>query len=225
MDSVAGESTRSENRGQDARRRISGNFRWAGTSNYCSLSLIAGVRSLGIEIRAGLHTGEVEVEENDRGYCSARRRAGCGAGRTERVPRNPDSEGFGRGRRCQLLRTRQASTLRAWPTLSICLPWRLANFDATCMSALDHKQTFRSAIAMSAFPSIADMCSATRHVRYVPTADIWWLFDHFVCASLQAGGTLRPRALAVFRLITNSYLVGACTGRSAGFSPLKIRLT
>src|SRR5262249_15328506 len=33
-------------------------------------------------------------------------------------------------------------------------------------------------------------------------------------------GTSRPSALAVLRLITRSYLVGACTGRSAGFSPL-----
>ena len=32
------------------------------------------------------------------------------------------------------------------------------------------------------------------------------------------GGTVRPSALAVLRLITSSYLVGACTGRSAGFS-------
>jgi hypothetical protein len=31
--------------------------------------------------------------------------------------------------------------------------------------------------------------------------------------------------LAVLRLITNSYLVGACTGRSAGFSPLRMRST
>jgi len=31
------------------------------------------------------------------------------------------------------------------------------------------------------------------------------------------------RALVVFKLIINSYLVGACTGRSAGFSPLRIR--
>src|SRR4249920_3387972 len=29
-----------------------------------------------------------------------------------------------------------------------------------------------------------------------------------------------PSALAVLRLMANSYLVGACTGRSAGFSPL-----
>jgi transposase len=34
-----------------------------------------------------------------------------------------------------------------------------------------------------------------------------------------------PSAFAVLRLITNSYLVGACTGRSAGFSPLRMRLT
>jgi hypothetical protein len=38
-------------------------------------------------------------------------------------------------------------------------------------------------------------------------------------------GTSRPSALAVLRLITISYLVGACTGRSAGFSPLRMRST
>ena len=31
-------------------------------------------------------------------------------------------------------------------------------------------------------------------------------------------GISRPRALAVLRLMTRSYLVGACTGRLAGFS-------
>ena len=35
------------------------------------------------------------------------------------------------------------------------------------------------------------------------------------------GGTVRPSALAVFRLMTSSYLVGACTGRSAGFFALE----
>ncbi len=38
-------------------------------------------------------------------------------------------------------------------------------------------------------------------------------------------GTVRPSAFAVLRLITNSNLVGACTGRSAGFSPLRMRST
>src|SRR5262249_15905897 len=39
----------------------------------------------------------------------------------------------------------------------------------------------------------------------------------------SGGGTSRPSARAVLRLIISSYLVGACTGRSAGFSPLRMR--
>ena len=38
------------------------------------------------------------------------------------------------------------------------------------------------------------------------------------------GGMVRPCAFAVLRLITSSYLVGACTGRSPGFSPNNRRL-
>jgi hypothetical protein len=41
----------------------------------------------------------------------------------------------------------------------------------------------------------------------------------------SAVGNVRPIALAVLRLITSSYLVGTCTGRSAGFSPLRMRST
>jgi pimeloyl-ACP methyl ester carboxylesterase len=40
-------------------------FDGPGRAIHCSLALIAAVRSLGIEIRAGLHTGEVEVGGND----------------------------------------------------------------------------------------------------------------------------------------------------------------
>ena len=43
-------------------------------------------------------------------------------------------------------------------------------------------------------------------------------------ASTVAGRS-RPIALALFRLITISYFVGTCTGRSAGFSPLRMRST
>lgn len=39
------------------------------------------------------------------------------------------------------------------------------------------------------------------------------------------GGMVMPSPFAVFRLTTSSYLVGACTGRSAGFSPLRMRST
>src|SRR5262249_50930452 len=43
-------------------------------------------------------------------------------------------------------------------------------------------------------------------------------------ASTEAGKS-RPSALAVLRLTASTYLVGACTGRSAGFSPLRMRST
>ena len=51
---------------------------------------------------------------------------------------------------------------------------------------------------------------------------------HSITSSARAssvGGTSRPSALAVLRLIASSYLVGACTGKSAGFSPFRIRST
>src|SRR5262245_2484249 len=51
---------------------------------------------------------------------------------------------------------------------------------------------------------------------------------HSITSSARAstvGGNSRPSALAVLRLITSSYLFGACTGRSAGFSPLRMQST
>ncbi len=41
----------------------------------------------------------------------------------------------------------------------------------------------------------------------------------------SCNGPSRPSALAVLRLITSSNLVGCCTGRLAGCSPLSIRST
>src|SRR5829696_8777490 len=49
---------------------------------------------------------------------------------------------------------------------------------------------------------------------------------HSITSSARArsvGGIVRLSALAVFRFITSSCLVGACTGKSAGYSPLRIR--
>src|SRR5262249_40412354 len=51
---------------------------------------------------------------------------------------------------------------------------------------------------------------------------------HSITSSARASrvvGTSSPSVFAVLRLITNSYLVGACTGSSAGFSPLRMRST
>jgi hypothetical protein len=49
---------------------------------------------------------------------------------------------------------------------------------------------------------------------------------HSITSSAVAsnvGGMVNPSALAVLRLMTSSNFVGACTGRLAGFSPLRIR--
>src|SRR5262245_54176325 len=51
---------------------------------------------------------------------------------------------------------------------------------------------------------------------------------HSITLSARASsvaGTSMPSALAVLRLRIVSYLVGACTGRSAGFSPFRTRST
>ncbi len=83
-------------------------------------------------------------------------------------------------------------------------------------------------------------CSARRNVRFAPKS------GHVRCKqecplSANSGhcaysmtssavassdcGMVRPSAFAVLRLTINSYLVGACTGMSAGFSPLRMRST
>ena len=53
-----------------------------------------------------------------------------------------------------------------------------------------------------------------------PTSITYYSITSSARASTD-GGTVRPSSFAVWRLITNSYLVGACTGRSAGFLALK----
>src|SRR5262245_65723130 len=88
------------------------------------------------------------------------------------------------------------------------------------------------------FGSKADVRTAIGHVRFAPESDIkcdtgeyplWAKSGHcdysmtLSARASSAGDTMRPSAFAVFRLIASSYLFGACTGRSAGFSPLRMR--
>ena len=91
------------------------------------------------------------------------------------------------------------------------------------------------------FGSKADICSARTHVRFAPeSGHVQCKTPCPLCAKSRhratysitssawassACGTFRPRLFAVFRFITSSYFVGAWTGRSAGFSPLKMRST
>ncbi len=51
------------------------------------------------------------------------------------------------------------------------------------------------------------------------------LLDHLVRPRQHRGGRVRPRALAVFRLITSSNFVGCSIGNSPGLAPRRMRST
>ena len=93
------------------------------------------------------------------------------------------------------------------------------------MSALGQKRTCAMQNVMSAFPPIADMCSAQADVRFVPIADI---AAHSIISSASAridvGNTI-PKLFAVFRLITSSNFVGSSAGSSAGLEPFNTLAT
>src|SRR6516164_6157418 len=97
-------------------------------------------------------------------------------------------------------------------------------------SALGQKQTSEHDWIMSALPPIADIGTHSRDVCFVPKADSCSAANvaYSITSSAETtseDGMLMPSALAVVRLITVSNFVGACTGKSAGFSPLRIRST
>ena len=89
------------------------------------------------------------------------------------------------------------------------------------MSASGQKQTFRTAITVSALPLKADMCSAQADVRYVPIADMTKFYSITTSAvASSAGDIASPSALAAFRFMTSSYFVGACLSNSSHFAPM-----
>ena len=92
------------------------------------------------------------------------------------------------------------------------------------MSALPPIADTCSAQADVCFVPKADMCGATRDVRFVPIADIA-VFIRSPRQQLRAAiaGIVRPSALAVLRLTVSSTFVDCWTGKSAGFSPLRMR--
>jgi hypothetical protein len=72
-------------------------------------------------------------------------------------------------------------------------------------------------------------------IIHPPFLDLAWRKGSFIlnlpshhsitssAATSNPGGTLKPSAFAVFRLSVVSYFVGACTGRSAGAAPRRMR--
>jgi len=92
-----------------------------------------------------------------------------------------------------------------------------------CQSRLDGAGCRSSHVRNAPLATVGPKKAACRDG---PKGDITAI--HSTTSSARAssdGDTVRPRALAVLRLIANSYLVGACTGRSAAFSPLRMRST
>ena len=91
--------------------------------------------------------------------------------------------------------------------------------------AVDKAARRHGYLSMSALPPKG-------HVRCTSACPLSANSGHFQTYSINSsavassvGGIVTPSALAVLRLITSLYLVGACTGRSAGFSPLRMRST
>ena len=59
-------------------------------------------------------------------------------------------------------------------------------------SGVGHKRTFCDAEPLSTLPPIADMCSATRHVRFVPIADMPLLNNATGSQELETKSYLSP---------------------------------
>jgi len=80
----------------------------------------------------------------------------------------------------------------------------------------------------TALPPEADVHARSCYVAFVPISDICSTAncDYSITSSARAssvGGTSRPSALAVFKLMTKSNFVASTTGKSAGLAPLRIR--
>jgi hypothetical protein len=98
------------------------------------------------------------------------------------------------------------------------------------MSEMGQTRPFRDVRSMSALMRFADPTHSACDVPQVPQADICnaAIALYSITSSARAssvGGTSMPSVFAVLRLITSWNLVGACTGRSPGFSPLRMRST
>ena len=97
------------------------------------------------------------------------------------------------------------------------LEWQLASLHG-------HERPICGRDAMSASPPDSCRRGAWAGDRSGTISDIMLIHSITSSAATRRGcGTLIPSALAVLRLMTNSNLVGCRTGRSAGFSPLRIR--
>src|SRR5262245_50631793 len=76
---------------------------------------------------------------------------------------------------------------------------------------------------MPALPPKADMCGCDGACLLRARSGHHWII--WSARASSGGGTVRPSALAVLRLIVSSKFVGNSTGSSPGLSPLRILAT
>src|SRR4029077_5726457 len=121
---------------------------------------------------------------------------------------------------------RQQLSWRQMPTLSVCCSCR-TSFHCTCAQRKCFGASIGRAVHGDVY-SVAKSEDRPERVNLGPDSAVLPFASYSMTSSARAssdGGTVMPSALAVLILTTISNLVGACTGRSAGFSPFKMRST
>src|SRR6266567_5481331 len=94
------------------------------------------------------------------------------------------------------------------------------------------KQNRPDYLRASCFELFSEVVTDPRLAEHEPASSLFEtkrqraiLRPHSITSSARARsacGTVRPSAVAVFRLMTRSNVVGCWTGRSAGLAPLRI---
>jgi len=125
-----------------------------------------------------------------------------------------------------MIENEQADRRRQVALLALSVNFKSKFFDRSISISSDFlergpKRVFQADTSLSAIDLHRSLNNRRFRHQSLTTAKL-----HSITSSARASndcGTSRPSVLAVLRLITSSYLVGACTGRSLGFSPLRMR--
>ena len=110
-------------------------------------------------------------------------------------------------------------------TMRLAAPSETARVSRAPRPALGQTATWQQVRATSALPPQSGhaLTRLARQFRAITGSNNHSMTSSAVERSLS--GTVRPSAFAVLRLTISSYLLGACTGSSLGFSPRSIRST
>ena len=177
--------------------------------------------------RAPRHTLEEGAEYVDRGRSRevARGVAGVASGAGEKLAEARLHENGGRARADRAGDrappaaneiARQSRTMRESSEAEAVKDGSVNRLDRRGTSASPRKRTSRRASGDVRFVPKGDICTAAKWRFYSITSSA------VICI---INGSVSPSAFAVLRLMINSNLVGACTGRSPGLSPLRMRST